>query len=457
MVKRRKPSEDFAKFIGRKKYRTILVDPPWRFSNRTGKMAPEHKRLRRYLTLSLEDIKEIPVSLAVEDNAHLYLWVPNALLAEGLEVMKSWGFTYKTNLIWHKIRKDGGPDGRGVGFYFRNTTEMVLFGIRGKLRTLKPGRTQVNIIKTRKREHSKKPDELYDIIEACSPGPYLELFARGTRKGWHQWGDEVDNYFPGWNTYKNHSKTDNSNMGKRKKAVVNFIEHCPNIRKLFGDKFLSKAIESFSTGENDQWSPNNYFISNYLMGASRHLDKDNFITELEQMLQYFLKEHPTYIKSKQVLVRLKSKDRALFEGKWSELIFAYFLNKKDVSNIDLSNIILSENGEKELFDIKTDLGEFEVTTILSQKGIYDTNQFIWGSLEIDKKDRILINGKIKKKRSKSILAIDCTLAEDLSTKLVESQLGMPIDFNVFRKTSKIILLFVRDPQTLQVMVCKPLD
>lgn len=137
--------------------------------------------------------------------SHLYLWVPNALLAEGLEVMKAWGFTYKTNLIWHKVRKDGGPDGRGVGFYFRNTTEMVLFGVCGHLRTLAAGRRQVNIVRTEKREHSKKPDEVYTIIEQCSPGPHLELFARGVRPGWQQWGNEVADYAPDWPTYANHS------------------------------------------------------------------------------------------------------------------------------------------------------------------------------------------------------------------------------------------------------------
>lgn len=104
--------------------------------------------------------------------------------------MKRWGFTYKTNLVWYKIRKDGGPDGRGVGFYFRNVTELVLFGVRGNMRTLNAGRRQTNILTTRKREHSRKPNELYDIIEACSPGPYLELFARHARKGWVQWGNE---------------------------------------------------------------------------------------------------------------------------------------------------------------------------------------------------------------------------------------------------------------------------
>lgn len=173
-------------------YGTLLADPPWRFSNRTGKMAPEHKRLSRYQTMTLAEIMELPVAQLAMPRSHLYLWVPNALVLEGLEVMKRWGFTYKTNLVWHKVRKDGGPDGRGVGFYFRNVTELVLFGIRGSVRTLAPGRTQVNIIQSRKREHSRKPEELYDLIERCSPGPFLELFARHPREGWSQWGDELE-------------------------------------------------------------------------------------------------------------------------------------------------------------------------------------------------------------------------------------------------------------------------
>lgn len=208
----RTPSQYFVKEIQNIGYGTILADPPWQFKNRTGKVAPEHKRLNRYKTLTLQEIKELPVSIVASEKCHLYLWVPNALLQEGLEVMKAWGFEYKTNVVWHKIRKDGGPDGRGVGFYFRNTTELVLFGIRGKIRTLAPGRSQVNIIKSRKREHSRKPDELYEIIEKCSPGPYLELFARGKRKGWDQWGNEVEEYSPSWPTYKNHSQSEKSDQ-----------------------------------------------------------------------------------------------------------------------------------------------------------------------------------------------------------------------------------------------------
>ncbi len=171
-------------------YSTILADPPWQFQNRTGKVAPEHRRLLRYPTMELGEILELPVRKLAAARSHLYLWVPNALLYEGLKVMKAWGFTYKSNLVWYKIRKDGGPDGRGVGFYFRNVTELVLFGVRGSMRTLQPGRTQVNLFATRKREHSRKPDEIYDIIEACSAGPYFELFARFPRNGWDQWGNE---------------------------------------------------------------------------------------------------------------------------------------------------------------------------------------------------------------------------------------------------------------------------
>lgn len=172
-------------------FSTILADPPWQFQNRTGKVAPEHRRLSRYGTMTLDEIKALPVASVAADSAHLYLWVPNALLPEGLEVLRAWGFQYKSNLVWAKRRKDGGPDGRGVGFYFRNVTELILFGVRGKnARTLAPGRSQVNMIETRKREHSRKPDEQYALIESCSPGPYLELFARHPRPGWAVWGDE---------------------------------------------------------------------------------------------------------------------------------------------------------------------------------------------------------------------------------------------------------------------------
>jgi len=201
------PAEDLVARVNGQRFATVLADPPWRFQNRTGKVAPEHRRLNRYGTMTLEEIAALPVAKISAERAHLYLWVPNALLLEGLRVLEAWGFEYKTNLVWHKVRKDGGPDGRGVGFYFRNTTELVLFGVRGKnARTLAPGRSMVNIIKTQKREHSRKPDELYDIIGKCSRGPFLELFARGSRPGWTTWGNQADAYEPTWATYANHSQ-----------------------------------------------------------------------------------------------------------------------------------------------------------------------------------------------------------------------------------------------------------
>ena len=196
-------ASDLACELEGRRFGTVLADPPWRFHNRTGKVAPEHRRLSRYETLSVGEIAELPIADHVNEVAHCYLWIPNALLPAGLEVLNSWGFEYKTNLIWHKIRKDGGSDGRGVGFYFRNVTELILFGVRGKgARTLAAGRRQVNLIATRKREHSRKPDEQYEIIESCSRGPYLELFGRGRRDGWTIWGNQASHHYaPDWPTY----------------------------------------------------------------------------------------------------------------------------------------------------------------------------------------------------------------------------------------------------------------
>jgi N6-adenosine-specific RNA methylase IME4 len=203
-------SADLLRLAAGRRFTTILADPPWRFTNRTGKIAPEHRRLSRYGTMTVDEIAALPVDQIAMPTAHLYLWVPNALLPDGLRVLQSWGFEYKSNIVWHKLRKDGGSDGRGVGFYFRNVTELILFGVRGKnARTLAPGRRQVNYLGTRKREHSRKPDEQYDVIERCSRAPYLELFSRGARNGWVVWGDQADNsYEPLWPTYGHNSGTE---------------------------------------------------------------------------------------------------------------------------------------------------------------------------------------------------------------------------------------------------------
>ena len=175
--------DSFLTFCNHQKFKTILADPPWQFKNRTGKVAPEHKRLNRYPTMTLEDIMKLPVSHVTESCCHLYLWVPNALLPDGLAVMQAWGFEYKT------------------------ITEILLFGIKGKgYRTLAPARSQVNLIRRMKQEHSRKPDVFYSLIETCSEGPYLEMFARGIRKNWFLWGNQAnDNYVPDWTTYKNNS------------------------------------------------------------------------------------------------------------------------------------------------------------------------------------------------------------------------------------------------------------
>jgi N6-adenosine-specific RNA methylase IME4 len=192
-VAMKSPAESLRAYAATTRFRTIYADPPWRFTNRTGKMAPEHRRLNRYDTMTMEEIFALPVAAISAERSHLYLWIPNALLAEGLETMRRWGYIYKSNVVWYKVRKDGGPDRRGVGFYFRNVTELVLFGIRGKNnRTLQAGRSMANLIGTRKRRHSQKPDEMWDVIEQCSPGPRLEMFARQYRPGWYQWGDQVE-------------------------------------------------------------------------------------------------------------------------------------------------------------------------------------------------------------------------------------------------------------------------
>lgn len=109
--------QNLMSFTDGKKYNTIYADPPWQFQNRTGKVAPEHKRLTRYETMTIADIKALPITDITGEKAHLYLWVPNALLPDGLEVMDAWGFEYKGNIVWEKVRRDEGPDGGGVGFF----------------------------------------------------------------------------------------------------------------------------------------------------------------------------------------------------------------------------------------------------------------------------------------------------------------------------------------------------
>ena len=173
----------------RGKFATILADPPWPFFSK-GRGSPENAEAS-YKTMSIADIAAMPVTKMVLPKAHLYLWVLHSQLEEGLEVARRWGFRVWTNLAWIKTRKDGGVDGGGMGNFFRHAHELCLFCTRGSARTRQAARSQPSVIMARRREHSRKPDELYGIIEKCSPSPRLELFARYPRRGWYQWGNQL--------------------------------------------------------------------------------------------------------------------------------------------------------------------------------------------------------------------------------------------------------------------------
>ena len=160
------------------KYSTIMADPPWS-RNQTGNFGA----LKHYSLMELEDIKNMPVADLCEENAHLWLWVPNGLLQDGLDVMKAWGFEFKTTFVWVKSHL-------GLGRYLRNSSETVLFGTRGKAPI--QFRAQPNWGFFPLQDHSHKPEEQFAIIERCSPGPYLELFARRRQPGWDAWGNEID-------------------------------------------------------------------------------------------------------------------------------------------------------------------------------------------------------------------------------------------------------------------------
>ena len=170
------------------KYKTILADPPWyqRGGGKIKRGADKH-----YPILKEAQIKEVMRNLLlgnIADDAHLYLWVANNHLPEGLRVIEHLGFRYITNLVWAKSRF-------GLGRYFRGQHELCLFATRGRGFGARTGANNVPSLigqgLIRPTKHSVKPIELYDLIESRSQGPYLELFARNTRPNWTSWGDEV--------------------------------------------------------------------------------------------------------------------------------------------------------------------------------------------------------------------------------------------------------------------------
>lgn len=162
-------------------FTTIVADPPWNYRDNLGdgpRGAAAH-----YPCLSVESLAQLPVSSCAAPAAHLYLWATNAFLVEAHGLMAAWGFKYRTLLTWVKPTI-------GLGHYFRNTTEHVLFGVRGKLPLLR--RDLRTDFAAPKRGHSVKPDEFFSLVEHASPGPYLELFARRPRPGWTVWGNESE-------------------------------------------------------------------------------------------------------------------------------------------------------------------------------------------------------------------------------------------------------------------------
>lgn len=160
-------------------YRTIVADPPWQYGNKATRAAAED----HYPTMSITELCDLPVEEWAHDEAHLYLWATNGFLREAFDVLDAWGFTYKTTLTWVKPQL-------GLGNYFRSSTEHVLFGVRGGMKTLNSN--QINWFEAKRGRHSQKPGLFFDLVEKCSPGPYLEMFARSRRLGdWHSWGNEV--------------------------------------------------------------------------------------------------------------------------------------------------------------------------------------------------------------------------------------------------------------------------
>ncbi len=187
-----------------KKYKTILADPPWDI-NQHGKNCNRSAE-SHYKLMPLDRIKAMPVADLCEENAHLYLWCPNGLIPQALEVIKAWGFTYRCSLVWWK-------PGLGLGNYIRTVHETCLFATRGKAPVKFHG--QPSLFYAARREHSHKPEEQFAIIERLSDGPYLELFARRRQPGWDAWGDEVpgggDTVVPGYPIPKYSQKVKNQN------------------------------------------------------------------------------------------------------------------------------------------------------------------------------------------------------------------------------------------------------
>jgi N6-adenosine-specific RNA methylase IME4 len=186
----------------KKLYGTVMADPPWDIDQKGNYGAIKH-----YNLMTLNQIKAMPVADLCGENAHLWLWVPTNLLERGYEVMRAWGFTPRSVMVWTKPRL-------GLGVYLRNVTEHCIFGTKGKAPIL--FKAQPNWLLAPLQDHSHKPEEQFAIIERCSPGPYLELFARRRQHNWDSWGNQIvsDIDLPGYPV------PDSPETRKRKKSAA---------------------------------------------------------------------------------------------------------------------------------------------------------------------------------------------------------------------------------------------
>ena len=170
-----------------KKYSIVYADPPWKYKENWGNGSNEHT----YPTMSFEDICGLPVGSITTSNAHLYLWVTNPFMNEGLQLVEKWGFKYKTIITWVKTYGDGITPIMGMGYYFRSCTEHIIFAVKGKMRTRNKNTKNI-FMDINPKLHSQKPQSTRDMIVRCSGDlPRIELFARQRVPGWDCWGNEV--------------------------------------------------------------------------------------------------------------------------------------------------------------------------------------------------------------------------------------------------------------------------
>ena|SRR3990167_9433456 len=170
-----------------KKYQIIYADPPWELKAGSPNLHAKAQGNRPlcYLTMTVEQIQELPISNIADDNSVLFLWTTNKYIKHSFSIIRSWGFQYSTMLVWCKK-----PKGRGLGGTFGISTEFLMFARRGSLKAI--NRHWSTWFEAKRGKHSKKPEMARDIINKCFEGNKIELFARQKAEGWDSWGNEVE-------------------------------------------------------------------------------------------------------------------------------------------------------------------------------------------------------------------------------------------------------------------------